>query len=301
MVARVGDSCESVLLEESLDARAEAVRRMNEALDSELPQMVSDVDAIIERQRRNELMAVPPRATTQGPESPCDDEEEMVLPSPIGAETALRLKKAKAKVAEKSIFAEREREFRKEIQAQQAAQAKMEAENKQLRREITQLRAEVDKENAAKVSAEDTVTALKRELHLAERAVRDAKKEATQAGSEHRTVDVRLARALEDADKAKALLEKEKRDRRDEKNEHRQEKDKLQASIRKLDHQKAELLNAFKKQLKLIDVLKRQKTHMEAARLLAFTEDEFVKLVGSWGGGDDNKGTTSRRLSCPAV
>ena len=41
----------------------------------------------------------------------------------------------------------------------------------------------------------------------------------------------------------------------------------------------AELLSAFRKQAKLVELLKRQRVHMEAARMLAFTEEEFARAV----------------------
>jgi hypothetical protein len=54
---------------------------------------------------------------------------------------------------------------------------------------------------------------------------------------------------------------------------------KLRSEIRSLESQRAELLNVVKKQNRLIDVLKRQKMHLEAAKLLQITEDEFRRAL----------------------
>ena len=62
----------------------------------------------------------------------------------------------------------------------------------------------------------------------------------------------------------------------------RNECGKLEAKVSRLERQKSELLSAFKKQAKLVDVLRRQRVHVEAARALAFTEEEFMKTL-DWG------------------
>lgn len=48
---------------------------------------------------------------------------------------------------------------------------------------------------------------------------------------------------------------------------------------KKLLQQRADLLAGFKKQQKLIEVLKKQKLHMELAKMLHFTEEEFAKSL----------------------
>ncbi|RLN61073.1 hypothetical protein BBJ28_00007011 [Nothophytophthora sp. Chile5] len=89
---------------------------------------------------------------------------------------------------------------------------------------------------------------------------------------------VRLNRALEELEKAKAQLQDGKKTH----TEHTVTKTEYEQVVRenkKLEKQKNELLAAFKKQMKLIDLLKRQRIHMEAAKMLSFTEAEFSKTL----------------------
>ena len=98
----------------------------------------------------------------------------------------------------------------------------------------------------------------------------------------HSALEVRMRRSQEDADNAKDELRRMRQSRGDSSGSSRGQVDALEAANKVLTTQKRELLTAFKKQLKLIDILKRQKLHIEAARVLQFSEDEFVKAM-DWG------------------
>ena len=101
-----------------------------------------------------------------------------------------------------------------------------------------------------------------------------------QAEQEARARGVRLARALDDAERLKKLLEAAEARARDGRGAADADAKRLAADVARLERQKGQLLLAFRKQARLVDVLRRQKAHLEAARSLALTEEEFARVLG---------------------
>merc|ERR1712060_897183 len=94
------------------------------------------------------------------------------------------------------------------------------------------------------------------------------------------TKETRINRLTEECEKQKASLKDLSGADRDRAGGDRREIDRLSGEVRKLERQRGELVAAFKKQMKLIEVLKRQRAHMEAAKVLSFTEEEFIRVLG---------------------
>ena len=86
--------------------------------------------------------------------------------------------------------------------------------------------------------------------------------------------DKQIAKLLDELDKKNIVITSTTEQKIKDK-----EIDKLVQENKKLEKQKNEIYTAFKKSLKLCSILKRQKVHLENARLLAFTEDEFKNLL----------------------
>lgn len=59
------------------------------------------------------------------------------------------------------------------------------------------------------------------------------------------------------------------------------EEKKNDLAIKNLKKQRSELFAVIHKQVRLIDVLRQQRSHVEAATLLSMTENDFLKVVGN--------------------
>uniref|UniRef100_A0A2D4GZ64 Testis expressed 9 n=1 Tax=Micrurus corallinus TaxID=54390 RepID=A0A2D4GZ64_MICCO len=119
-------------------------------------------------------------------------------------------------------------------------------------------------------------------FNLIQQELENLKRAQKQAAATQSTTDIRLNRALEEAEKYKMELNKLKQSNKDVVNQEHKKLEELKIENKRLEKQKEELVAGFKKQLKLIDILKRQKMHIESAKMLSFTEEEFMKAL-EWG------------------
>lgn len=125
-----------------------------------------------------------------------------------------------------------------------------------------------------KADLESRIQELQKEMDLANR-------ERKNAIADGNAKEARLNRALQENEKLKNLLAKASSQVKESSESYKSRFDSLFIENQRLIKQKSDLLLAYKKQGQLIDVLKKQKMHLESVGLLGFTEEEFVKLLSS--------------------
>jgi len=150
-----------------------------------------------------------------------------------------------------------------------------------LERTLKDTAARAEREARAAAEQRTRADSLDQQLSSYRRDAEGAQRDTKQRLADAKAKDVRLNRALEELERTKAALAQSQQDARAAQGGGSgvAERQQLAAENGRLRKQKAELLLAFKKQAKLIDILKRQKMHVEAARTLQFTEEEFSKTL----------------------
>lgn len=166
-----------------------------------------------------------------------------------------------------------------ELSSVERENSKASTADKKAADKINQLQSLIAKQKNTIDEQKGRITHLEKELREQIKEVdaseRDKRKQTVVQGG----AEAKLNRALEEIEKYKLQLRDAKISETGKNDNIRKDLDRMVEENRKLERQRNELLQAFKKQMKLIDVLKRQKMHIESAKLLAFTEDEFVKTL----------------------
>ncbi|XP_066289796.1 testis-expressed protein 9-like isoform X2 [Branchiostoma lanceolatum] len=210
-----------------------------------------------------------------------------VLPSAaqeMGAEAQIRFLKAKLRVMQEEVDRlGHECTKRGDENSTLVTRIKdLEEERGRLTRTTQTQQSQMEKFKKLSEDVKKKSDGLEQQLASLRKELETLKRQQKQADTNHGATEVRLNRALEEAEKYKLQLQKAKSSSKDVTEQERRRVEQLQQENKRLEKQKNELMAGFKKQLKLIDILKRQKMHVEAAKMLSFTEEEFVKAL-EWG------------------
>jgi chromosome segregation ATPase len=199
----------------------------------------------------------------------------------VGAEAQLRYQKARLQVLEEELQKARgdAASTASKLQAAETQLKEAQQQRAKLERHEKSVAAALEREKLACAEQRQRAETFERELSLLRKEMDEAGRGQRNALGELRGKDVRLNRALEELEKYRTQLREMREARDGAGHDARADAQRLAAENARLRKRQSDLILAFKKQAKLIDVLKRQKLHVEAARMLSFTEEEFSKTL----------------------
>eukprot|EP01029_Cantina_marsupialis_P028401 TRINITY_DN776113_c0_g1_i1.p1 TRINITY_DN776113_c0_g1~~TRINITY_DN776113_c0_g1_i1.p1 ORF type:complete len:280 (-),score=84.26 TRINITY_DN776113_c0_g1_i1:147-986(-) len=152
-------------------------------------------------------------------------------------------------------------------------------ENENLSKQVNQLDKKLSRaEKFVDISKKDS-TELKTKVRQLTREVSEAQILGKRAEKGTSDQSSRIIRLTEENERLKKLLRNAKLEHQSIKTESNKETEALKDRVRLLESNQKDLIVGMKKQIKLIDILKRQKIHLEMAKLLSFTEEEFMKAI----------------------
>ncbi|KAJ0410763.1 hypothetical protein ATCC90586_001392 [Pythium insidiosum] len=258
------------------NAKRTAAIRRRRSDDAQLAAVASETSASVSVDSKGEgeggsSGGAPPRAV--------QEDGSIATPDGLGLEATVRYQKARLRVLQDELDAATSavKELRAEQTALHARIEELQGENAGIKKKQAHTQQLLEKQQELTYK-NATHKLLESQLATANAKMEELQRAEKQTSQQFRSKDVRLNRALEELEKVKAQLQEERR-AHGEQTISKAEFDQVVKENKRLEKQKNELLVAFKKQMKLIDILKRQRIHMEAAKMLSFTEEEFSKTL----------------------
>ena len=265
----------------------ETLRQINDNIDTQLKQAEEDLSKAkkpsILRTEQKLIVAESPDYESTSPHHPHLHPE--LSPSPaIGTKATIRLQKAKIEALTNQVKAG--------VQANQDLQTQVEDLTARLA-EATANKKKTSHKTCTNASStnNDEVTKLRSEPRSVKAELMSCQQSLE---GERRSRQVKLEKALQEVNKYKRFANRggksetasrgatssntsssSNRSQFDTK-----ERDALLGKVKKMERQQHDFMVALKHQQKLIDALKRLKVHTEAAKVLTFKEEAFVKEIG---------------------
>jgi len=207
-------------------------------------------------------------------------EADIHVDARVPAEGRERLLRARCRVLQEEVSrlqkqaSAAQEKFHRAKKAEQEktdALARSDKNAEKTRKELDKLKQSYANETTKREEAEKKVSQLKRE--------NDDLKRANKIDKNKKQNDVRLQRALEEVQRYKTEMAELVRKNRDQGTVTRHQFDELSKESSKQKRLSSEYKSVIQKQSKLIEILRNKATHLEAARVLEFSEDEFLRAL----------------------
>ena len=221
-------------------------------------------------------------------------EEENRTTSSKGDQTQIRMLNVKIRGLEttldkinfeKTELCQEKDQLEKDVKIAEDQRRRLDVTNRNLTTQLEKSKGELE-------DVRHKFSVLEEDNNLLKKEMDETRRESKKNLSKKSSSDIRLNRALEEAAKLRGQLLAAEREKKDAIDNGKKSIDELTMKTKFLEKQRNELLQGFKKQMELIDVLKRQKLHLEAAHVLKYTEEEFMQTL-DWKPGSGSGASTS--------
>lgn len=166
-------------------------------------------------------------------------------------------------------------------------------ERTRLNRVINTLQDQLDKFKKLSTETKSKLDTTEVELNSLRKEIEQTKRQTKKQQQDQTQTDTKLNRALEEAERYKQQLNKMQQTTKEMSEQDKKKIEQLTNENRRLEKQRLELMNAFKRQLKLIDILKKQKVRFRLKN--DFSQRRFSFRLASFRG-VENASICRRRI-----